>query len=85
MWVGSLQTAGLRLADRSAVYHAALAFLRCLGRLQRWARRARAVGYFDEGYQASQLWLADWEHYDGDQLTRRAEAIATQLDPMRTA
>jgi hypothetical protein len=83
MWTGSLQTTGLRLADRAATYQAATAFLRHLGRLQSWARRARTIGYFDEGYQASQLWLADWEQYQGDTLNARAQAIIQHLDPMR--
>lgn len=83
MWTRSLQTAGLRLADRTATYQAALAFLRQLERLRGWQQRARSVGYFDEGYAASQLWKADWERFDGDVLCDRARAIIRQLDPMR--
>jgi hypothetical protein len=83
MWTGALQTAGLRLADRAATYQAATTFLRHLERLQTWERRARTVGYFDEGYHAAQLWKADWEQYDGDTLHARAQAIIHQLDPMR--
>jgi hypothetical protein len=83
MWTHSLQTAGLRLADRTATYQAALAFLRQLERLRGWERRARSVGYFDEGYAASQLWKADWERYDGEVLCDRAQVIVRQLDPMR--
>jgi hypothetical protein len=85
MWAGALRTEGLRLADRAAAYAAALAFLRQLDRLRAWERRARTVGYFDEGYQASQLWKADWEFYQGDQLHERAQGIIRQLDPMRQA
>jgi hypothetical protein len=84
-WAGSLRMEGLRLADRAAVYAAALTFLRHLDRLQTWERRARTVGYFDDGYQASQLWKADWEYYHGDQLRERARDIIRQLDPMRQA
>ncbi len=83
MWTGALQTAGLRLADRTATYQAALAFLRQLERLRARERRARTVGYFDEGYAASQFWKADWERYQGDVLCERAEAIIRRLDPMR--
>jgi hypothetical protein len=83
LWVGGLRTAGLRLADRAAVYQAATAPLRALERLQTWARRARSVGFFDEGYQAAQLWKADWEQYDGDALCERAQLIIRQTDPMR--
>ncbi len=82
MWTGRLSMAGLRVADRAATYQAATTFLRMLDRLQTWQRRARGVGYFDEGYTASQLWKADWETAQGDQLTDRARAIVQQLDPM---
>ncbi len=85
MWVGGLTNAGPRLADRAATYHSALAVLRQLPRLQSWDRRARSVGYFDEGYQAAQLWKADWELYQGDALHERARAIVRQLDPLRLA
>jgi hypothetical protein len=83
MWTGGLQTAGLRLADRAATYQAALAFVRCLERLRNWAAWARGVGYWDEGYQAAQLYKSDWEQYRGDDLVQRAQAIIRQLDPMR--
>ncbi len=85
MWVGGLTGAGPRLADRTATYQGALALLRQMPRLQSWERRARSVGYFDEGYQASQLWKSDWERHDGDALADRAAAIVRQLDPMRQA
>jgi hypothetical protein len=83
MWSEALDTTGLRVMDRTGVYSAALAFLRQLDRLQSWERRARGVGYFDEGYQASQLWKADWEFYQGDVLQERAQTIIRQLDPMK--
>jgi hypothetical protein len=83
MWTRSLVVSGLRLADRSAAYQAATAFLRQLERLQACERRARSVGYFDEGYAASQLWKADWERFGGDILCDRARAIIRHLDPMK--
>lgn len=83
MWVGGLQVAGLRLADRTATYQVAVTFLRNFDRLRGWERRARGVGYFDEGYAAAQLWKADWERYDGDTLHERAQAIVRRLDPLR--
>jgi len=85
MWTARLSLTGLRVADRAATYQAATAFLRMLDRLQTWERRARGIGYFDEGYTASQLWKADWEAVQGDQLVDRARAIVGQLDPMRQA
>jgi hypothetical protein len=83
LWVKSLKQHAQRLADRAETYRGALAFLRHLPRLQQWERNARSVGYFDEGYQAAQLWKADWERYDGDVLTERARGIIRQLDPMQ--
>jgi hypothetical protein len=83
MWTGRLHLAGLRVADRAETYQAAAGFLRYVDRLQAWERRARGVGYFDEGYQASQLWKSDWDHFEGDQLHGRAQAIVRQMDPMR--
>ncbi len=85
MWTARLHMAGLRVADRAATYQAATTFLRMLDRLQTWERRAHGVGYFDEGYTASQLWKAEWEQSQGDQLVERARAILQQLDPMRQA
>jgi hypothetical protein len=82
MWTARLSMTGLRLADRAAVHQAAMSFLRMLERLHQWQRRARSIGYFDEGYNASQLWLADWERVQGDQLMARVQAIRHQLDPM---
>jgi hypothetical protein len=82
-WTGHLNVKGLRVADRAATYQAATTMLRTLDRLQTWERRARGIGYFDDGYTASQLWKADWEQVCGDQLVERARAIIQQLDPMR--
>jgi hypothetical protein len=85
MWTGALQMGGQRLADRAATYQAGTALLRHMDRLAGWASWARSCGYFDEGYAAAQLWLADWEQYDGDTLVGRAQTIIRNLDPMRQA
>jgi hypothetical protein len=84
-WVGGLRLEGRRLADRASVYQAALVFPHCLVRLQAWERRARGVGYFDEGYAAAQLWKADWERFHGDELAERARFLLSQLDPLQIA
>jgi hypothetical protein len=83
MWIGGLHTAGLRLADRAAVYQSALAFVRIMDRLQGWNSWARSVGYWDEGYHAAQLWKADWDLLGGDALCERAHEIDRQTDPLR--
>jgi hypothetical protein len=85
MWTSNLNLTGQRVADRAAIYQAATTFLRTLDRLQSWERRARGVGYFDEGYAASQLWKADWEQVQGDRLIERARVLVQQLGPLRQA
>jgi hypothetical protein len=81
-WTAALDVSQLRLADRTATYQAAVAFLRQLRRLREWERQARGVGYFDEGYVASQLWKADWEHWQGETLADKADAVMRQLEPL---
>jgi hypothetical protein len=81
-WVGALQASALRLEERTAVYRAALAFVRALDGFRRWERDARGVGYLDEGYAAAQLWKAAWERWDGDTLHARARELGRRLDPM---
>ena len=83
-WTGSIKTLGLRLADRTETYRASLALLWQLERLETWNKQARAVGYFDEGYVASQLWKTDWEAYNGDAICEQARTIIRQAEPMGT-
>jgi hypothetical protein len=85
MWVEAMTDAGPRLAERTVTYGSALAFLHQLPRLQSWDRQARSVGYFDEGYQAAQLWKTDWGRYEGDAVCDRARAIIRRLDPLHPA
>jgi hypothetical protein len=82
-FTGGLQGTGPpRLADRIEVHRRALALPRHLERLHQWERRARGVGFLDEGYTASQVWKADWERYGGDELAARAATLARQVEPM---
>jgi len=83
MWGVRIARSGPRMADRSATAQAAVALLRQAERLQHWERRARGVGYFDEGYEASQLTKTDWERCGGDDLVTRAQAIIRATDPLR--
>jgi len=85
MWTGSLQMTGQRLADRAATYQAATTLLRHVDRLAGWAKWARSQGRFDDDYIAAQLYLADWEQYQGDLLQQRAQTIIRHLDPMKSA
>lgn len=83
MWGAAVARTGPRMADRAEATQAALALLRQAERFQRWERRARGVGYFDEGYAAGQLTKTDWERAGGDDLLARAQAILRATDPMR--
>jgi hypothetical protein len=86
LWVSdAVRTGPPRMADRVNMQHAALALVRQVERFQDWERQARSVGYFDEGYQASQLTKENWERHGGDTLHSRAQAIIQELDPLRPA
>lgn len=83
-WTGGLQGSGPpRLADRLETQRAALALPRQMEILETWQERARYVGYFDEDYQASQMWKADWEAVNGDRVAARARAAVEMLEPLR--
>ena len=83
-WTGGLQGSGPpRLADRLETQRAALALPRQMEILETWQERARYVGYFDDDYQASQMWKADWEAANGDRVAARARAAVEMLEPLR--
>lgn len=82
-WVGGLKLENFRIAERADAYRAATAVLRCAEKLALWERQARAVGYIDEGYSASQLWKSDWEQWHGATLRERAHAIRRELEPLK--
>lgn len=84
-WTGGLQGTGpQRLVERLETQRLALALPRQMETLRRWDRQARSVGYFDDGYAASQLWKADWDRAGGDALAARASGLLAQLDPLST-
>ncbi|MEZ6122436.1 MAG: hypothetical protein R3C49_04585 [Planctomycetaceae bacterium] len=74
-WLPALRLPGLRLADRQAFYQSALVFFAQFERLNAWHQAARAVSYYDDDYQSSQLWKSDWEQFDGDRLYDQARRI----------
>jgi hypothetical protein len=84
-WTANLDVRGLRLADRLEAYKAALSFVGYAAPLQQWTLQARNVGYFDEGYAASQLWKADWEACQGDEVCRQAQLILREIEPLGTS
>jgi hypothetical protein len=82
-WTGGLQGSGPpRLADRLDTQRGALAVPRQMATLHEWQQQALGVGYFDDDYQASQVWKADWEAADGDRVASRAHAAVEMLEPL---
>ena len=77
-WV-NMDLSQLRLADRKKVYEATASFLSVAERLRKWHQSCQGIGYFDEGYAAAQLWLEDWERYDGERVMERAKAMKQEL------
>jgi hypothetical protein len=82
-WLGQLASAGPRLADRVETQRAALVLLRQTERFRQWEQRARGVAFFDEDYAASQLWKAEWERWQGEELHRRALAVLREVEPFQ--
>src|SRR5262249_10245890 len=82
-WIAKLDVHDMRLADRLESYRSALAFVKHAEVLQRWQEQARTVGYFEEGYAARQLWKADWEAHDGDELCQHAQTILHEIEPLK--
>jgi len=84
-WTGGLQGSGpSRLADRLETQRAALAMPRQMRTLCEWEQDARAVGYFDDGYAASQLYKQEWEAAGGETVSVRARAAVDAIEPLRT-
>lgn len=82
-WFDRLDVGHLRMADRASVYRAALAFFHGTDRLHHWTQQAQATGFYDDDYQASQLWKSEWESLEGDHLVRQARSIIERVDPVR--
>jgi len=51
--------------------------------LEGWQQQAVNIGYFDEGYQASQMWKTDWEAANGNRVAARARTTVEMLEPLR--
>jgi hypothetical protein len=81
-WLRCVTDRGPTIAERTQTGREALVLLRQLGRLRRWALEARGVAFFEENYVASQLYKSDWEHWQGETLHARAEAILRQVEPL---
>jgi len=83
-WTGGLQGSGPpRLADRLDTQRAALAVPRQMELIEGWQQQALNVGYFDEDYQSSQMWKAEWEAANGNRVAARARITVEMLEPLR--
>jgi hypothetical protein len=82
-WTGGLQSgAPVRLAERIETQRAALALPRQLENLRTWEQRARSVSFFDENYSESQFWKQEWDHHEGERISRVARELVETLDPL---
>lgn len=82
--VGGLKSGGpRRLAERYEIQRRAGAVLEFLERMAGWERRARSVGFLDDGYAAAQMFLADWESTGAPDAAGRARLILRELEPVR--
>ena len=71
-----------RLAERYAIQGRAGVLARALARWRDWRRQASTIGYFDEGYAAAQMLLADWEDAGADAAYVNAERLMHELEPV---
>ncbi len=83
-WSGGLIGEGPpRLQERIDTRREAMAVPGRFEVLENWTRSARSVGYFDEGYAASQMWKEDWEAARGDQSAIAARRVLAEVEPLR--
>ena len=80
---GLTDKAPSRLADRLETRRASLALPRQMAELSKWYQQAMEVGYFDEDYQASQLFKDMWEKMDGNNTAMKAKNIVDSIDPLQ--
>jgi hypothetical protein len=84
-WIGGLAiNPPPRLADRLAIQRDALAVPRQAETFERWDRAARAVGYFDDGYAASQFLKANYDAANGTEIAANSKRLLAQLEPLKT-
>lgn len=81
-WIGSLDVQGLRMAERMECYRAAGVMLYHWDGLASQRAWAESLGYFDDGYQASQLLKADWERFGVERSLDRARQLIRRLEPI---
>lgn len=78
-WTKSLDTTGLRIADRTEIKEAAAAVLLQANRLLKWHQQSLTCGYLDENYAAMQLWKSDWERLNMQPTIDKAIRIGREV------
>lgn len=82
-WVAKLNVSELRLADRVQLYRAALSVFHVVSQLYKWQQEALDVSFYDDDYQSSQFWKAEWDRLGGDDIYNRSQAIIAIFNPLR--
>jgi hypothetical protein len=82
-WTSGLTEEATKLSERIAAKRSALSLLRPLEVFDRWDRGARGVGFFDDGYVASQFWKAEFDAVDGARLVAKYQRLLQELDPLQ--
>ena len=75
-WFSEINVKDMRLADRFDLYQSAAMPLQSAELLNEWNQQQTHIGYFDEGYEVSQLWKKNWE-------TRRMNDVVSQIGDVR--
>ncbi len=71
------------LRERSEARHQAGALFRVVQRLEQWDQRNRGTRFIDDGYEAAQAMVKDWERL-GPAGFRAAEQVVAELEALST-
>ena len=81
-WLAQLDVDTLRMADRTRVYRAGLALFHSIEQLSGWQQESLNVGFYDENYESTQFWKAEWEALGGDQTCADSAELIRSVDPL---
>lgn len=82
-WFENLNLSQFRLTERQSLYKSALCLFHAVARVGGWHDDFMNVSYYDEDYQASQLWKSKWESIDGDRIRRASRELIQSVAPLR--
>lgn len=81
-WFSRLRIDSLRMAERAKFYQTVLSPFHSIQRLADWQQQAINIGFYDEGYRASQFWKSEWDAMNGEQVCRRARQLIQSVTPL---